>query len=53
MLSPNYHLARATGFDKLFAFKLYIQGVRDTPQEFDYFLICNLNAEQLITIVNS
>ncbi|WP_445173154.1 hypothetical protein, partial [Microcoleus sp.] len=26
------------------AFKLYIQGGRDTPQDFDFFLTYNLNA---------
>ncbi|WP_445173932.1 hypothetical protein, partial [Microcoleus sp.] len=29
------------------AFKLYIQGGRDTPQEFDCSLTYNLNVEQL------
>ncbi|TAG06907.1 MAG: hypothetical protein EAZ19_05790 [Oscillatoriales cyanobacterium] len=28
---------------------LHIQGRRDTPQDFESFLIYNLNAEQLIT----
>ncbi len=38
------HIPELPEFVSCRAFKLYIQGGRDTPQDFDFFLTYNLNA---------